>query len=107
VWNEVLGLSLEWLVGGGALYAALLLVDVVGVMVLIRIRRRRAKFAAAHAWTEPLDLATLRLRMRIVEPDAQAAHLPQTRDLLDELHRRESRDKSTGISGVAGSSRRR
>ena len=99
--------SLEtFLTSDAALYALLTLSDVVGVGLLVRIRRRRVRRAAANAWTEPLDLQTLRSRMRIADDDPRESHLPQTRELLDELHRREA-DRKTPISGVAGSTRRR
>jgi hypothetical protein len=100
------GFSIDGLLASSApLYALLVLADIVGVAFLIRLRRRRAKLAAARAWTEPLDLQTLRLRMRIVDPQPQSP-LPQTRELLDALHGRELKDNPR-ISGVAGSSRRR
>jgi hypothetical protein len=90
-----------------ALLSALLVAAAVaGIALSIRIRRRR-RLARAYAWTEPLDLQTLQSRMRIVEQEP-ATHLPQTRGLLDELHRRKSGDgASARVSGVAGASRRR
>jgi len=79
---------------------------VAAVALLLRARRRRLQLAAAHAWTEPLDLQTLRARMRIVEPEAQATGLRHTRELLDDL-RRQRTDVGPGFGGIAGSSRRR
>ena len=109
VWNAALGgVSIDGLLASGApLYALLALADVVGVACLVRLRRRRTKLAAAKAWTEPLDLVTLRERMRVVDPEPQTSHLPQTREILDELHRRQPKAGDGRISGVAGSSRRR
>jgi hypothetical protein len=108
VWNVALPISLDGLLASEpALYALLLLADAVGLALLLRLRRRRAMLAIAQAWTEPLDLETLRQRMRIVEPESRPSHLPQTRELLDELRGRETRARTHGISGVAGSSRRR
>lgn len=88
------------------LYAVLIASEALAVALLVGARRRRTKLAAAGAWTEPLDLETLRRRMRIVDPDPPR-QLPQTRQLLDELRRREPEDRSAGTGGVAGSSRRR
>ena len=102
------GISIDGLLASDLpLYALLLLTDVVGVGLLIRIRRRRVRLAAANAWTEPLDLLTLRARMRIEDDAPARTHLPQTRELLDELHRRQSADRAAPVSGVAGSARRR
>src|SRR2546423_14500307 len=79
---------------------------IIAVALVLGLRRRRNALAAARAWTEPLDLATLRSRMRIVEPATETPHLPQTRELLDQLHRQATGD-APRASGVAGSSRRR
>ncbi|OLC53348.1 MAG: hypothetical protein AUH85_14365 [Chloroflexi bacterium 13_1_40CM_4_68_4] len=90
--------------GEGILYAVLVLAEIVAVALLISARRRRARFAAAHASTEPLDLLTLRARMRIVEPVERSGQLPLTRELLADLRRQKA---EAGFGGVAGSSRRR
>jgi hypothetical protein len=90
--------------GHAGLYAVLLLTDVVGLALVIRSRRRRSRRAAARAWTEPLDLETLKARMHIADDEPRTRQLPQTRELLEELRRREATSR---ISGVAGSSRRR
>jgi hypothetical protein len=72
-----------------------------GVMFLVSRRRERA---GAAAWTEPLDLATLRLRIASPERVAAAPQLPvtKTRQLLDEM----SQHRAARASGVAGTSRR-
>jgi len=107
VWNGALsGLIDPFFSGGGALYGLLILAEVAAVALLLRARRRRLQLAAAHAWTEPLDLQTLRARMRTVEPEAQATGLRHTRELLDDL-RRQRTDVGPGFGGIAGSSRRR
>lgn len=71
-----------------------------GVMFLISRRRGRV---VSEAWTEPLDLETLRRRIHMPERVA-AAELPatKTRQLLDEV----SQHRAARLSGVAGSSRR-
>lgn len=107
MWSGALVSSINVLLAGdGLLYLFLLFADIAGLALLIRCRRRRAKLAAAQAWTEPLDLDTLRTRMRIVEPETRSTQLPRTRELLDEI-RRQKTEPSARVSGVAGSSRRR
>jgi hypothetical protein len=71
-----------------------------GVMFFIGRRQRRA---LAEAWTEPLDLETLRRRIAI--PDRVAPEQPatKTRQLLDEVRDQ----RSARVNGIAGASRRR
>src|SRR5919201_6553371 len=94
--------------GGPQLYVLvvgllLVMAEAAGVALLIRLRQRRARLAAAQAWTEPLDLQTLRQRVGATELARGSAERSRTRELLDDLHAAgERRSSAPAAGGAAG-----
>ena len=86
-----------------ALPAAYLVASAAAAVTFSIVRARNAAESRAHAWTEPVDLETLRRR---IHPDGEPEAAPsKVRRILDERHAAATSGITT--SGAAGGARRR
>lgn len=87
-----------------ALPAAYLVAAAAAAVMFVIAWRRNRKLARDGSWAEPVDAGTLRDRIAVSDRAAPAPPATRTRELLDTVRKREG---TTGVSGAAGSSRRR
>ena len=88
-----------------ALPAAYLVASAAATVTFYVVRARNAAEARAHAWTEPVDLETLKQRIHpegLPEDDQRS----KVRRMLDENHALAQHGGAT-ISSIAGGQRRR